>query len=70
MQTEANNMPEPNSLLDLVFPALERAAKRAREEALVHNTDLIVWRDSKVCRISPQELREQAAVYTTQKGDA
>lgn len=68
MATKTNDSNEtPRSLLDLVQPALERAARRAREDALAHNTDLIVWRDNRVYRISPREIREDAARYTTDK---
>ncbi len=43
MKPEAENRNEQQSVLDLVLPALERAAQKAREEALAHSTDLIVW---------------------------
>lgn len=67
MKPEADNRNEQQSVLDLVLPALERAAQKAREEALAHSTDLIVWQNNQVRRISPKEIREQAAQYTAKK---
>ena len=67
MKPDAENKIEQESVLDLVLPALERAAQRAREEALAHSTDLIVWQNNQVRRISPKEMREQAAEYTVNK---
>jgi hypothetical protein len=67
MRPEAENRTDQRSVLDLVLPALERAAQKAREEALAHSTDLIVWQNNQVRRISPKEIREQAAQYTVKK---
>jgi len=67
VKPDAENKIEQESVLDLVLPALERAAQRAREEALAHSTDLIVWQNNQVRRISPKEMREQAAEYTVNK---
>jgi len=67
VKPDAENKIEQESVLDLVLPALERAAQRAREEALAHSTDLIVWQNNQVRRISPKEMREQAAEYTVKK---
>ena len=52
-----------NPLIKLALPALQRAAKNARELALIHNTPLIFWRDNRVVKVSPDEIREQAADY-------
>ena len=67
MQPESSKPQHMHSVLDQVLPALERAAQRAREAALVHNTDIVVWRDNRVCRISPRELREQGAGHALNK---
>lgn len=67
MKPEAENRNEQQSVLDLVLPALERAAQKAREEALAHSTDLIVWQNNQVRRISPKKTREQAAHFTINK---
>ncbi len=67
MKPEAENRTDQQSVLDLVLPALERAAQKAREEALAHSTDLIVWQNNQVRRISPKEIREQTAQYTVKK---
>jgi len=52
-----------NPLLGLALQALQRAAKNAREQALIHNTPLIFWRNNHIVRLSPEEIREQAADY-------
>ncbi len=67
MKPDAENKIEQESVLDLVLPALQRAAQRARSEALAHSTDLIVWQNNQVRRISPKEIREQAAQYSVKK---
>lgn len=67
MKPEAENRNEQQSVLDLVLPALERAAQKARREALAHSTDLIVWQSNQVRRVSPKEIREQATYYTVNK---
>lgn len=54
-----------NPLIKLALPALQRAAKNAREQALIHNTPLIFWRDNHIVKLSPDEIREQAADYRT-----
>lgn len=67
MKPDAENRNKQQSVLDLVLPALERAAQKAREEALAHSTDLIAWQNNQVRRISPKEIREQATHYTVNK---
>jgi hypothetical protein len=52
-----------NPLLKLALPALQRAAQKAREQAILHNTRLILWRENQVVRLSADEIREQAADY-------
>ncbi len=52
-----------NPLLKLALPALERAARIAREQAVIHNTQLIIWRNNRVVKLSANEIREQAAEY-------
>ncbi len=52
-----------NPLLKLVLPALQRAAQNARQQALLHDTRLILWRENQVVRLSADEIREQAADY-------
>lgn len=52
-----------NPLLSLALPALQRAAKNAREQAMLHNTRLVIWRDNHLVKLSPAEIREQAAGY-------
>ena len=52
-----------NPLLGLALHALQRAAKNAREQAILHNTLLIIWKDNHIVRLSPEEIREQAGDY-------
>ncbi len=52
-----------NPLLGLALPALQRAAKNAREQAIFHNTQLIIWQDNHIVKLTPAEIREQAADY-------
>lgn len=52
-----------NPLLGLALQALQRAAKNAREQAILHNTPLIIWEDNHIVRLSPDEIREQAVDY-------
>ncbi len=52
-----------NPLLKLALPALKRAAVRAREQAILHNTQIIIWQDNHLVKLSPNEIREQAANY-------
>ncbi len=47
-----------NPLLGLALQALQRAAKNAREQAILHNTPLIIWEDNRIVRLSPDEIRE------------
>lgn len=54
-----------NPLLRLALSALERAANNAREEAILHNTQLIIWRNDRIVRLWPNEIREEAAEYRT-----
>ena len=55
-----------NPLLKLALPALKRAALNAREQAVLHNTKLIIWRENHVVKLMPDEIREQAANYKTE----
>jgi hypothetical protein len=48
-----------NPLLKLALPALQRAAKNARKQAIIHNTYLILWRNNKIVKLSPDEIRKQ-----------
>lgn len=52
-----------NPLLRLALPALQRAAKNAREQAILHNTRLIIWQNNHIVKLSPDEIREQAGEY-------
>ncbi len=56
-----------NPLLKLALPALQRAAKNARAQAIIHNTKLIIWRDNRLVKLSPDEIREQMAEYRVEK---
>ncbi len=56
-----------NPLFLLALSALKRAAKNASEQALIHNTQLIIWKDNRIVRISPNEIRQQAADYRPEK---
>ena len=40
--------------------ALLRASQQARQTAIQTNTDLIIAKDGKLVRISPEELRREA----------
>lgn len=55
-----------NPLLRLALPALQRAAKNAREQAIIHNTRLVLWQNNHIVKLSPNEIREQAAVYKSE----
>lgn len=48
-----------NPLLKLALPALQRAAKNARKQAIFHNTRLIIWRNNKIVKLTPDEIKEQ-----------
>jgi len=48
-----------NPLLKLALPALQRAAKNARKQAILHNTLLIIWRNNKIVKLTPDEIKEQ-----------
>lgn len=54
-----------NPLPKLALPALKRAGVRAREQAILHNTQIIIWRDNHLVKLSPNEIREQAESYKT-----
>ncbi|VAX11850.1 hypothetical protein MNBD_GAMMA26-2576 [hydrothermal vent metagenome] len=56
-----------NPLLRLALPALKRAAKNACEQAIIHNTKLVIWRDNHVVKLSPDKVCEQSADYRTDK---
>ena len=55
-----------NPLLRLALPALQRAAKNARDQAMLHKTQLIIWQDDHIVKLSPVEIREQAGDYRTE----
>lgn len=42
--------------------ALRRAAQQARKTAIQTETDLVIVKDGRIQRISPDELRQQAEV--------
>lgn len=44
--------------------ALRRAAQQARKTAIQTETDLVIVKDGRMQRISPEELRQQAAAAT------
>ena len=46
--------------------ALRRAAELARKTAIQTGTDLIILKDGKIVRISPEELIEQARLKDSQ----
>ena len=52
-----------NPLLRLALPALQRAAKNARDQAMLHKTQLIIWQNGHIVKLSPGEIREQAGDY-------
>ena len=56
-----------NTLLAMALPALQRAARNAREQAIIHNTRLIIWKDNHVVKLSPKEIREQLADYQVEE---
>ncbi len=56
-----------NPLFKLALVALKRAAKNAREQAIIHNTRLIIWKDNHVVKLSPREIREQSADYRVEE---
>ena len=46
--------------------ALERAADDARRIAIQTGTDLIIMRDGKICRLSPEEIAKLPPVVEPQ----
>ena len=48
-----------NPLLPAAFEALRRAARRAREEAIRNQTDLVISEGGRIVSLSPQELERQ-----------
>ncbi len=56
-----------NPLFKLALVALRRASKNAREQAIIHNTQLIIWKDNRVVKLSPREIREQSVEYRVEK---
>jgi len=42
-------------------------AKKPREQAIIHNTQLIIWRDNRVVKLSPDEICEQVVDYRVDK---
>lgn len=60
-KTETENIENP--LFRLALPALKRAAKNARELAILHNTRLIIWKNNHIVKLSADEIREQAGEY-------
>ncbi|MCZ6803565.1 MAG: hypothetical protein O7D86_06465 [Proteobacteria bacterium] len=64
---KANEIDKANNpLIKLALPALQRAAKNAREQAIIHNTLLILWRNNRIVKLSPTEMREQASDNRTE----
>jgi len=59
-ESEIDNIENP--LFRLALPALKRAAKNARELAILHNTRLIIWKNNHIVKLSPDEIREEAGV--------
>jgi hypothetical protein len=57
-----------NQVFKIALEALERASLSARQQAMVCKTDLIIWRNNKVIRLSPAEIREESAEYQIAKG--
>lgn len=57
-------VPSKSPLSHRALPALKRSAQRARQEALRHNTDLIIWQDNKLCRITPRQIKEESGQYS------
>lgn len=49
---------------DLIFSlvAMRRAARMAREQALLTSTAIIVMKDDKLVRVTAEEIRKQGAV--------
>lgn len=45
--------------------ALRRAAQQARKTAIQTETDLVIVKDGRMRRISPEELRQQAEAETS-----
>ena len=45
--------------------ALRRAAQQARKTAIQTGTDLVIVKDGRMRRISPEELRQQAEAETS-----
>ncbi|VAW67683.1 hypothetical protein MNBD_GAMMA09-36 [hydrothermal vent metagenome] len=65
---KANEIDKANNpLIKLALPALQRAAKNARTQAVLHNTKLIIWRGNHLVKLSPDEIREQEAEYRVEK---
>ncbi len=56
-----------NPLLKLALPALQRAAKNARQQAVIHNTQLIYWRNNHIVKLSPDEIHESEIDYKVDK---
>lgn len=48
-----------NPLLKLALPALKRAAKNVRKQAIFHNTRLIVWQNGRVVKLLPNDILER-----------
>ena len=60
MTNEAILKPEPDPAL-AALAALQRAGLRAAQEALLTNTHLVIAKDGKIERVSPQDyLRDRA----------
>lgn len=47
--------------------ALRRAAQQARQTAIQTGTDLVIVKDGRMQRISPEELRQEAEAATRAK---
>lgn len=61
--TQVNKDNIENPLFKLALVAMKRAAKKAHEQALIHNTQLVIWCDDRVVKLSPDKIREQEADY-------
>ncbi|MEE9343031.1 MAG: hypothetical protein V3V12_05335 [Gammaproteobacteria bacterium] len=54
-------------LLQLALPALQRAARNARKQAIIHNTQLVYWKNNRVIKLSPDEIHESLSDYKIDK---
>ena len=59
---DISNAKDPDLLASL--GALRRAAQQARKTAIQTETDLVIVKDGRMQRISPEELRQQVEAAT------